>query len=885
MAEEHEGRRDSHRIVGPLLGPVRRLLLLGMGIRKVVRGRSVWRAIALDSPAYWKARSRFLGARQRGLIFAHRAASGRANRKERNSILRALLRPVVPWVGVSCAAALVLLFVEQHLFASAVSLPEWLPLRSSIAEAVRRLHSDASSLITMFSIAAQVAGVLLGLYFATFGIIMSGAYAEIEESVRNLLISERVSNAYVRWLVSLLVTSILLLGFASAGIAPGLLNLLQVVVLAILASSGFVSLAKWLYRLFSPIPLVSFLIRRLHRAARQVSIGHLGSMNYAFQSYHQRQAQQDLGLLSSITSHVASQGLTASSGLAYLGRQALAAFVLYSEIKGKIPVQSNWFRRKPVQKPWATADYHEIRLSVEAGRHLAPQLVPDYVWFESQLADVIGTCLDHMIRLGCFSEAAALYASCAYAVKDVAGALSVGEGVLLISRLRSSISQLIDSPRAGATDEEAWKLEILGSHTLLMANLLLGLADSITAQTGVEIEMLSEPRAWASAKHLLVSGLPPAAIRDLWDLHEKLSFEKQVERHIETPPWYVRMLLGRTLTYHVGNALHEVSAAIADDQIGCLERVVASGDHLAACHFAQGVLQTLSKAEGCISRSREPTDHLAASCGTSEALPDWEELETARRNHEIRALQLLGQAASQLQPQVSDSLFPDYIGQAYSYLVHHSYSAVLALDGARFELLFPLVMALLDKMVLQIRQQIAAGLVPEIAVLDPITDAMDVSGYATLMASAYPVEFLEKAVGSQWEPVLADPDRLDQITEWILPALRVEDSPFQATPRNLHRVQWRLDIAKKLREDGVLSEDIEWAYGSLGAEASREHQDPLVRVYCRTSMIGVPNAAGIDVFYATRLAAPLMGQREHVPERFLGFSESLEKETERESQA
>ena len=114
------------------------------------------------------------------------------------------------------------------------------------------LALNDTAFIQLVSGIAGIGAVFIGLYYAAMTAAMTAVYAQMPNSVSQLLMRERFGNAYMRFVATLTFVAINLLTLHALGIrtstaAPPVLALGSGI-----AVFGFVKLGTWAFRLFDP---------------------------------------------------------------------------------------------------------------------------------------------------------------------------------------------------------------------------------------------------------------------------------------------------------------------------------------------------------------------------------------------------------------------------------------------------------------------------------------------------------------------------------------------------------------------------------------------------------------------------------------------------------
>jgi hypothetical protein len=124
---------------------------------------------------------------------------------------------------------------------------------------------------TLLGTIAQVTGVFLGLYFTAVSAVASAAYAKVPNTVRALVVEEKVGNVYIRLVAFEAALATFLLAAHTLGIFLGYLNLVLVSVGAVFSIFAFVFLGFRTFYFFDPTQLVGYVERDFRRAVISVT--------------------------------------------------------------------------------------------------------------------------------------------------------------------------------------------------------------------------------------------------------------------------------------------------------------------------------------------------------------------------------------------------------------------------------------------------------------------------------------------------------------------------------------------------------------------------------------------------------------------------------------
>jgi hypothetical protein len=252
----------------------------------------------------------------------------------------------------------------------------------------------------MLSVFAQLAGVFLGLYFASIGLLVSTVYAKAPGDIRNLFIAEKTGNFYIKIIIQLCAVSTLLMTLQSATIIVGMTSLVYISLLALLSILSFVKIANRAFNLYNPAAFLDHIVSDLMRYLKAITPGSIFWKNSSLQNHYRELAQSTIKTFHSILRIMNDKDFNESQNesLKYLSKTAIQLFNHYISIKNGIPQNSYWFRRNHEYPDWFTASESSIDLSIRTSTSLYPNEVIDYLWFETELNTIFEMCFKLMLE-------------------------------------------------------------------------------------------------------------------------------------------------------------------------------------------------------------------------------------------------------------------------------------------------------------------------------------------------------------------------------------------------------------------------------------------------------------------------------------------------------
>jgi hypothetical protein len=208
-----------------------------------------------------------------------------------------------------------------------------------LSGSLNSIKSDAgafTAFTTMLGTIAQVAGVFLGLYFATLSLLASSSYRDVPADLRAIVVEERAGSVYLKLVAFTCAVALCMLGLSSIGLHAGALSAVAVTILSVVSTLSFLPLGIRAFSFFDPGSLAVHLTERVERAALDATPrGYLWD-DRSFQSHSQREAAHAMDILRSLVDVTAGTAHSARSMLT-IGRRSLSTLRQYSRTKADIP--------------------------------------------------------------------------------------------------------------------------------------------------------------------------------------------------------------------------------------------------------------------------------------------------------------------------------------------------------------------------------------------------------------------------------------------------------------------------------------------------------------------------------------------------------------------
>jgi hypothetical protein len=746
------------------------------------------------------------------------------------SIFRSVAGPAV----LAVLTMLILSFGERYLHGRGVWVPE-----SWRKTGVFRADTYSTLLATV----AQVTGIFLGLYFTAVSAVASAAYAKVPNTVRALVIHEKVGNVYVRLVAFEAALAVLLLTAYTRGLFLGYFNLALLAAGAVFSIFAFVVLGFRAFYFFDPTQLAWYLERDLHSAIISATKLRRGWTKQPLQRAYQRQAAtalsgyRDLVIVATQATPVEAEALLQLSAGLY------RSLGFYSIHKNQFPSESFWFAREYRHPDWFSTDYSSISVALQTGTSLQPRERPDLRWFEKRTAGM----LDRIIRALAKSKDSEALTRLAVLTSETLNRVTTEDALYIFDRLAFTFSEgYPDLQGTAARGDQLQALSLATAQSYIPTQILLGFVP-VCDEKNQELFRRAVAEIDWKRKKSIYQNFPRPVTKELEQFSAELAAEARIEGTCYMPAWFVTEHVNRTIAEYLGDCATRFANVLDSFFIKAAQASSAKGSNLARGPIVQAGLEYCEKLGVHLASAKKWFDQ-ATSSPSLEEIPwpttNWQaigdQIATARET----LLTMLADAARELQNLPIED-YPDYFGQLYSFLAQECYQALAQGNEERFAKLFTRFFEIAFRSSLRISEQIGSSAETKLLLLsDPLNDLLDLSGFALIYSALDEKPGHTQTTVTLWDQHfnrIAEPQRtqrLQAFASWPRPI-------FRTTPRDLVRTGWKQHLERLLRERG-LANDL-W---DRPRSASSTHASPLIRAISRSPFM-LNNAA--DVFVAEYL--------------------------------
>ncbi len=751
-----------------------------------------------------------------------------------------------------------------------------------------RVQVDSSTYVSLVSTVAQIAGIFLGLYFTAVGVVASAVYSRVPGDVRALLVQEKTGNLYLRMVALLSAVAILLLVIHALGFPISILSLCLLIILSLLSIFSFIELGRRIFDFFNPAVLVAYLAgdlqKSIHRATARGFEWHTPSLQY----FYQNQAENLLNSYHNIVYLVTHEERPYGKTLLALARNALGLLVFYEKNKSSIPTESYWFRHTYRHPGWLTTDYTRIQLALNTGIALPPKIVPDPLWFEAAIEEILTDILRTLLETNDLRSAGAALDAVRQTVGVMAEYHAIEEalhlqGILQPIMLTYALQEGGDDTQSEILDDQLrLTLSLIELSGFLLINTLLGFVQWLNKIPVAAFAHMIGRIRWNRRKDIYTTGLPRPVMKQLEYLRKGLALERNVEGHLISPIWFRQQISALGLSRFLSETVTRLVGTLESTYPVQVEALLTEKRTLLAVQLIQTGLEACQKYGKHFEGAKAYTEQLTSLRRVAD-IP-WTEIDRDTFDSRIRGVRTqlvlsLGKALPTLVTLPPSEQMQDYFGLAYSILAQEAYIAMATGDETLFQqVISPVFVACLlaPGKVFEQLQEIDATM-RFIYSTEPIEDLLELSGYALIFSELDGKSFWN-TMKPLWNTYFAQQPVPQEEVDRIANIIQARRGRLTIYPRAMIRQTWKQDLEGRLRERGLLNDSFSF---DPQARQQKRHPSAIIRALTRSGdwqLFDHP----LDVFLVIYTREKNTGWHLNLPRGAESFAKALQREEAKE---
>lgn len=708
-----------------------------------------------------------------------------------------------------------------------------------------RRSTIGSAYDTMLQALAGVGGVFLALYFTAISTVAANVYAAVPHDIRNLMLRDKVGNAYVQVVALLTALSGLLLVARAGGASVWRVALPVLAVLTLFSLYAFVRLGQRAFYFFDPTILATRVEGDFRTWFRRARAGGYRASDQSFQNHYRsrgRAAAESFVALVRITTR---QETVDVGPLERLSTSIIRTLRFYSRHKHEIPAQSLWFGQRPRHRQWFLTGATELMIAGPTFTSLQPEIVPDRDWVEESLLGSLVDALRAHLGAGRLLPAAALLAAITDSIEDMSRS---GATQLALTWSEAIVSAAVDGALAAPADDPAEQRAIVA---VLDTAMMLPLAIDIGLLKGtssVDLDSLGAELTSPAAIRRVAHGrqLPPRMKDYLEVVGATLEFEQVSDAPVRTPQWFVVEWGFNHLALAVESDLRRFVAWAADFAKVRVDEALGAKRFVEAAAIASRGLELAGRLGVLLDEAEQLAVAIEARAKLGDDLPrprwEWADWREATETLQVEMIERLASTIPHLALRDPREDIPDYLGEAVHRAGEACFDALAADRAAVFERLYrPYFFGALsvsDRLRQQLADQHPVAAVPWLA--EPIVDLLSISGYALIFAELHGNPALWQPVRGIWDGFLGRPEG-GASAPVIAASIAYRESRLGLGPRDMLRT-WDQRTGAILNQLPRAAPRHEFGSGEV------QHASALIRAIGGSRLLGVARMAGLDVF-------------------------------------
>lgn len=711
---------------------------------------------------------------------------------------------------------------------------------------------DNAAYVELVAGIAQVGGVFIGLYYAAITAAMTAVYAQMPNTVSQLLMQERFGNAYMRFVATLTFLAINLLALHTLGVGTSVVGTPVLAIGSGIAIFGFVKLGTWAFRLFDPTAVSHAVFRDMTGLFRQVEVGGNHWRNPAFQQYLQRRCAHALKSLEELADACQSSKYLRDEPLVRLATSTLHFAGQSITRRPKIPTKSLWFPQAYSQPDWYRTEDSQTSIAHHTGTLLQPQTVQNRWWVEKQCEAIALKALKSFVDRREMVLARSVATAFESYVETLATHGWVTEALDVSNRFEDAIVPTIVEADARPEEQLVERVALLDYSGRARITCILRSADWADELGRERLQRAVDGVDWLQPWTPYALGLHAYSLERAEWLVERLGFERMVDGRPISPPWYCAELLAQEDAEALDRAINGLCRNAFDRMWRVIDQALGKRRLWEAACLLSDALHYARKMQRHLERFQKAMTRVGADRRIRK-LPwpevDFVRLETSLEEQYAKVVERMSVLIPAL-PEKPEGL-PDYPGQFLHAATEQVFDYFVAGNAEALKTIFPTTFvgclakheALRPSEVKPDDPWIEGTLSVAFA---PILDLVELSGYSYLLSEVFPDRKTWPVIAETWDKFL---NLQPQFGNQLLAIIAFSKGQFAITPRSLLRTSWDQRIARILRQLPTRR-----AGRGFGEREEIDHPSGFVRTVVHPGHLSMMHD-GADIFSAMYLLA------------------------------
>lgn len=784
---------------------------------------------------YWQIRNAILLLKfQINKLFFH------SNRKIREAKEEVSITSQITWATSR-------VFVLSILLVAVVELLEKLLLILFPADklfflinAHKLIVESSNSLDNFLVTIASVLGVFLGLYFTATSIVASSAYMAVPSDVRELLLKEKIGNAYIRMLSILLATSVVLLGYRIFHHYPGVLITILMLIFGCVSIFAFIILASRVFSFFDPTILVDAVFNDLYTEIRLASVKGLKWFDINFQSHYHKVASRSISTLNNLVEVCIKTPNLYKKSMPSLSWKICYFLKYYQAQKALIPTDSYWFARIPKYKDIFTVDDSSLMIALQTQTSIQPDLITNNYWLEDEIIDILAKILQAMIKANSISTSAEILDGINKYIEDLGENLEVKKCSEICNKIKTILEDYF--LKLSATENKKMdymNFALFDRYNLLPMSCAIGFY-KLNREFKMSLLILrTDQILWKKKRSIYQSDFFPIILGQLEYLQKGLEFEKEVEGDIISPIWYRRQLVSIKFGQFINESIESMLNSFKQFYIDGSNALSDSKSVILTTYRIRRGLEAFSKMRANLASIKEEVKNLEKFNIEKELYwPkwDWDKLIKQIGESHSKLIELQAKCLPSLSMIDKADNEPDLFGETYHNICQGCFTYLANNKADKFCAIFPFLflgsLQASDRLRIAYKNRDAKTLI--LLSFQPLSDLIALSGYSKIYSELYATPSLWELTQKLWDNYLnVDHTKKEAVIKYIVTSYQYKKSQFGLFPRDILKTNWKMELNNKLREMGLIKSRFDADDYPLRGKGAINHKSPLIRTFCR----------------------------------------------------
>lgn len=624
---------------------------------------------------------------------------------------------------------------------------------------------DRDAIIELISIIASVTGVILALFYPLLATIASTAYAKVHSSIRNLLLSEENTQAYLRKLTFLTASSIIVLLFLSFGMKPGNLILSLIVIYSLTTLFGILKIGMGIYNFFEPSTLANISAKKLKKSINDVTVDSKYYFKEEIQIRSFSEMNQQIENLSLLLNLCIKDIELNESSFKSTFKILVDILNHYIRYKSKIPVNSIWFRQSLRNWSFFESD-REIRRYFQQKNFIPfPAKEKDQFWFEDRIIYIISIGLNSTLEKGRVEILYDILYDPLSTIQNLSQSLGsiaeIGTSEKLFSKLYENlklITQKGNQDKILNYEKQKYEIAIVDGFCCSILNFLFGIFEYITKFDSNKLRSEYNKLDWKNRNCIYSSDFIPELYESINEIYGNIESELYIEGERITPDWHFKQMLISDYLWIISEKIPASVKLIDIYLLSLANHFNENKNPILSTFIAQISLEIIAKIETKLDDIK-PTLNDLKQLKVNEhyiryTFPNFDDIENLLLSYKSRCNKIIINNVETLSNLKWDNQFPDIFGFAYSNTLTHINNCFEENNFDAFSYFFASFM----KSSLNSFENLSLES-PQYISYQPILHLLEISGYAYIYSKIYNEPKYWIIVKEVWDKEFAPTDK------------------------------------------------------------------------------------------------------------------------------